>query len=64
MYSLFTHDYMTAHDSNTIINFADFTTLVGPITYMKNQPIGRRSGTWQYGARTTTSPLTSARQRN
>ena len=32
LYSLFTHDYMAMHDSNTIIKFADDTTVVGLIT--------------------------------
>ena len=32
LYSLFTHDCMAKHDSNTIIKFADDTTVVGPIT--------------------------------
>ena len=32
LYSLFTHDCMARHDSNTIIKFADDTTLVGLIT--------------------------------
>ena len=29
---LFTHDCMARHDSNTIIKFADYTTVVGLIT--------------------------------
>ena len=32
LYSLFTHDCMARHDSNTIIKFADYTTVVGLIT--------------------------------
>jgi hypothetical protein len=32
LYSLFTHDCVAKHDSNTIIKFADDTTVVGPIT--------------------------------
>ena len=32
LYSLFTHDCMLRHDSNTIIKFADDTTVVGLIT--------------------------------
>ena len=32
MYSLFTHDCVAKHDSNTIIKFADNTTVVGLIT--------------------------------
>ena len=32
LYSLFTHDCMAWHDSNTIIEFSDATTLVGLIT--------------------------------
>ena len=32
LYSLFTHDCTARHDSNTIIKFADDTTVVGLIT--------------------------------
>ena len=32
LYSLFTHDCMVRYDSNTIIKFADNTTVVGLIT--------------------------------
>jgi hypothetical protein len=32
LYSLFTHDCVATHDSNTIIKFADDTTVVGLIT--------------------------------
>ena len=32
LYSLFNHDYTAGHDSNTIIKFADDTTVVGVIT--------------------------------
>jgi gmma-aminobutyric acid receptor subunit gamma/cGMP-dependent protein kinase 2 len=32
LYSLFTHDQLSKHDSNTIIKFADDTTVVGLIT--------------------------------
>ena len=32
LYSLFTHDCMARHDSNTIIKFANDTTVVGLIT--------------------------------
>ena len=32
LYSLFTHDCVAKHDSNTIIKFADDTTVVGLIT--------------------------------
>ena len=32
LYSLFTHDCMARHDFNTIIKFADDTTVVGLIT--------------------------------
>ena len=32
LYSLFTHDCMARHDSNTIIKLADVTTVVGLIT--------------------------------
>jgi hypothetical protein len=33
LYSLFTHDGVATHDFNTIIQFADDTTVVGLITY-------------------------------
>jgi hypothetical protein len=32
LYSLFTHDCMARHNSNTIIKFADDTTVLGLIT--------------------------------
>ena len=32
LYSLFTNDYMARHDANTIIKFADDTTVGGLIT--------------------------------
>ena len=32
LYSLYTHDCMAKHDSNTIIKFADDTTVIGLIT--------------------------------
>jgi hypothetical protein len=50
VYSLFTHDCMANHDSNTIIMFADDTTVVGLITY--------NDETWPGGARITTYPST------
>ena len=34
LYSLFIHDCVATHDSNTIIKFADDTTVVGLITYV------------------------------
>ena len=33
LYSLFTHDCMDRHDSNTVIKFADDTTVLSLITY-------------------------------
>ena len=53
LYSLFTHDCTARHDSNTIIKFANDTTVLGLIT--DNDDTGRRSETWPCGARTTTS---------
>jgi gmma-aminobutyric acid receptor subunit gamma/cGMP-dependent protein kinase 2 len=32
LYSLFTHDCVAKHDSNTIIKFAHYTTVIGLIT--------------------------------
>ena len=52
LYSLFT---------NPLIKFADDTTVLGLITD-DHEAAYRRSETWQCGARTTTSPSTSARQ--
>ena len=45
LYSLFTQDCVAKHDSNTIIKFADDTTVVGLITTMR-QHIGRSSENW------------------
>jgi hypothetical protein len=45
LYSLFTHDCKARHDSNTIIKFADDTTVVDLITDKRRQHIGRRSET-------------------
>ena len=56
LYSMFAHDCMAKHDSNTLIKFTDDTTVVGLITTMMRQPIGKRSETWLCGARITTSP--------
>ena len=50
LYSLFTHDCVAKHDSNTIIKFADNTTVVGLITDSDE------TAYWEGGARTTTSP--------
>ena len=54
MYSLFTHDCMAWHDSNTIIKFADDTTVVGLITDNDETAYGWRSETWPGGSRITT----------
>ena len=47
LYSLFTHDCSPIHPTNTIIKFADDTTIVGLIknNVKSSQPTGRRSGT-------------------
>ena len=42
LYSLFTHDYVAMHASNSIIKFADDTTVVGLITNNGETPTGRR----------------------
>ena len=44
LYSLFTHDCTARHNSNTIIKFADDTTVVGLIND-NDEPIGMRSNT-------------------
>jgi hypothetical protein len=62
-YSLFTHDCMTRHDSNTIIKFSDVMLMVGLITGSDHIPSAGRSVTLRCGARTTTSHSTSVRPR-
>ena len=57
LYSLLTHDCVAKHDSNTIIKFADDTTVAGLITD-NDETAYREEETWQCGARTTTSPST------
>jgi hypothetical protein len=52
LYSLFSHDCMARHDSNTVITFDDNKTAAGLITDIRLD----RSETWQCGARKTTSP--------
>ena len=54
-YSLFTHDWVAKHDSNTIITFDEDIKVVGLITD-NDETAYRRSETWQCGARTTTFP--------
>ena len=42
LYSLFTHDCVATHASNSVIKFADDTTVVGLITNNDETPTGRR----------------------
>ena len=58
LYSLLTHECVTKHDSNTMIKFADDTTVVGLITDNDETAYSRRSETWPGGARITTYPST------
>ena len=51
------HDCTATHDSNTIIKYADDTTVVGLISD-NDETIGRRSETWPGGARITIYPST------
>jgi len=60
LYALYTHDYVATHSSTTILKFADDTTILDLITNNDETPTERRSGTWQYGARGTTSLSMSA----
>jgi hypothetical protein len=55
LYHLFTHDCLATHDSNTIIKFADDTTVVRLIT--DNNETAYREA-WQCDVRTPTSPST------
>jgi hypothetical protein len=64
MYSLFTHDCMAKHASNSIIKFADDTTVVGLIINNDETAYtGRRRGLWECGARKITSYSTSTKLR-
>jgi hypothetical protein len=65
LYSLFTHDCMAVHDSNTIIKFVNGTTVVG-LTTDDNETVYREevTGPWQCGARTTTSASMSQCQQD
>jgi hypothetical protein len=56
LYSLFIHDCMAKHYSNTVIKFGDDTTALSSTTM--REPIERMSETWQCGASITTSPST------
>jgi gmma-aminobutyric acid receptor subunit gamma/cGMP-dependent protein kinase 2 len=60
LYSLFTHDCMTMYASNSIIKFADDSTVVGLITNNED----RRRGPWLSGTKKITSPSTSTKQRS
>ena len=47
LYSLYTHDSAPTHCSNTVIKFADDTTVIGLITETTmRRPIGARSTAW------------------
>ena len=46
LYSMFTHDCMARHDSNTIIKFADDTIVVGLITDNDNREEVRDLVVW------------------
>ena len=56
LYSLFTHDCMAKHDSNTIITFADDTTVVGLITNNDEAAYKEEVRDLAVCGRTTTSP--------
>ena len=58
LYSLFTHDCVARHDPNTIIKFADDTTVVGLNTDNDETAYREEVRDWQCDARTTTSPST------
>ena len=53
LYSLFTHDCMAKHDSNTIIKFADDTTVVGLITDNDERSENSQCGATGKGGRNT-----------
>ena len=57
LYSLFIHDCTARHDSNTIIMFAIYTTVVDLITD-NDETAYREEETWPGGARITTYPST------
>ena len=58
VYSIFTHYCRARHDSNTIIKFADDTTVVGLITDNDKTAYGEEVRDLVVWCRTTTSPST------
>ncbi|KAF7655801.1 hypothetical protein LDENG_00050630, partial [Lucifuga dentata] len=54
LFSLFTSDCTPTYSSNTIIKFADDTTIVGLISNNRRLITGRRSRYCLHGAKTTT----------
>ncbi len=63
-YSLYTHGCRPVHGSNSIIKFADDTTVIGLIRDNDETAYRRRYSTWPHGALTITCSLTPARQRS
>jgi hypothetical protein len=63
LFSLFSHDCVATHASNSIIKFADDTTVVDLIT--NNDETAYREGVmpWECSARKITSHSTSTKQR-
>jgi hypothetical protein len=58
LYSLFTHDCLSMHDSNTTIKIADYATAVGQITNNDETAYREASETWTGGATISTYPST------
>ena len=63
LYTLFTHDCVASHKVNTILKFADDTTVIGASLVETRQPTGRRWPVWCHGVRTTTPPSKWTRRR-
>ena len=61
LYSLFTHDSVALHKANSIIKVAD-DMVVGLITNNDESAYRGEVNELAFGARTTTSPSTSAKQ--
>ena len=54
LYSLYTHDCTPAHHNNTIVKFADDTTVVGPISGRTSRHTEMRWCGCRHGAETIT----------
>ena len=64
LYSLFTLDCVATHASNSIVQFADDTTVAGLITNNDETAYREEVRPWECGARKITSHTTSTKLRS